>query len=63
MNRTAQILIGAAIGTLIVLGILGAMGDLETAEDDSDIPSPPPGYQWCVDNSGQILGFCREGDR
>lgn len=31
----------------------------EQADDDSPIPTPPPGHRYCT--NGKDLGFCRDG--
>lgn len=62
MKDFTRTLIAVGIGGLIILGILALTGELKEPEEEG-IPLPPPGYEYCVDNSGEVLGFCRKGER
>lgn len=58
MKRAAELIIAAGIGVLITMAILWEVGELQPAPEDDLIPTAPPGYQYCVDRSGERLGFC-----
>lgn len=61
--KAAPVLVFIAGILLTILAIL-AIDSAKKAESEEDgIPLPPAGYEYCVDNSGEILGFCRKGER
>lgn len=41
---------------LVVLATLSGCKE----EEPNDIPTPPPGYEFCVTDEGQGLGFCQK---
>lgn len=50
-------LAGAALG-LVILIATATSGEPEPEENT--IPIAPPGYQYCVDKSGERLMFCEK---
>lgn len=62
MNGRQILVMTLATTAFVMLALVAFFGWLDgrQPEDETTIPVPPPGHEYCVTNNGEALGFCRK---